>query len=114
MARVKLGLDLEAQTLLFEVSKFLVKSSVLTEVILFHSSRMHQGGPAFSVLTLDQEILGLILGSGGVQLLTHCMAFHCTELSIITSLYQSDLTLVLLNPDIPCLCKQCRSRSVGF
>ena len=26
----------------------------------------------------------------------------------------STLTLVLLNPDIPCLCKQCRSRSVGF
>ena len=26
----------------------------------------------------------------------------------------SFLTLVLLNPDIPCLCKQCRSRSVGF
>ena len=24
------------------------------------------------------------------------------------------LTLVLLNPDILCLCKQCRSRSVGF
>ena len=24
------------------------------------------------------------------------------------------LTLVLLNPDKPCLCKQCRSRSVGF
>ena len=24
------------------------------------------------------------------------------------------LTLVLLNPDIPCLCKQCRTRSVGF
>ena len=24
------------------------------------------------------------------------------------------LTLVLLNPDIPCLCKQCTSRSVGF
>ena len=24
------------------------------------------------------------------------------------------LTLVLLNPDIPCLCQQCRSRSVGF
>ena len=24
------------------------------------------------------------------------------------------LTLVLLNPDIPCLCKHCRSRSVGF
>ena len=24
------------------------------------------------------------------------------------------LTLVLLNPDMPCLCKQCRFRSVGF
>ena len=24
------------------------------------------------------------------------------------------LTLVLLNPDLSCLCKQCRSRSVGF
>ena len=24
------------------------------------------------------------------------------------------LTLVLLNPDVPCFCKQCRSRSVGF
>ena len=24
------------------------------------------------------------------------------------------LTLALLNPDIPCLCKQCRSRSAGF
>ena len=24
------------------------------------------------------------------------------------------LSLVLLNPDISCLCKQCRSRSVGF
>ena len=24
------------------------------------------------------------------------------------------LTLVLLNSDIPCLCKQCRSRSVDF
>ena len=28
--------------------------------------------------------------------------------------YGEQLTVVLLNPDIPCLCKQCRSRSVGF
>ena len=28
--------------------------------------------------------------------------------------YSKELTLVLLNPDIPCLCKQCRFRSVGF
>ena len=35
-----------------------------------------------------------------------------TLYSILSGL--SILTLVLLNPDIPCLCKQCRSRSVGF
>ena len=29
-------------------------------------------------------------------------------------IYYYFLTLVLLNPDIHCLCKQCRSRSVGF
>ena len=29
-------------------------------------------------------------------------------------LFGQILTLVLLNPDIPCICKQCRSRSVGF
>ena len=28
--------------------------------------------------------------------------------------YSYILTLILLNPNIPCLCKQCRSRSVGF
>ena len=28
--------------------------------------------------------------------------------------YQLNFTLVLLIPDMPCLCKQCRSRSVGF
>ena len=28
--------------------------------------------------------------------------------------YQKGMMLVLLNPDISCLCKQCRSRSVGF
>ena len=32
----------------------------------------------------------------------------------VTHLAVFRLTLVLLNPDIPCLCKQCRSRSVGF
>ena len=33
---------------------------------------------------------------------------------IISGLVLIWLTLVLLNPDIPCLCKQCRSRSFGF
>ena len=28
--------------------------------------------------------------------------------------YVCIINLVLLNPDIPCFCKQCRSRSVGF
>ena len=30
------------------------------------------------------------------------------------NLLRSNLTLVLLNPDIPCICKQYGSRSVGF
>ena len=36
--------------------------------------------------------------------------------SLATKMYFSlqGLTLVLLNPDIPCLCKQCWSRSDGF
>ena len=34
--------------------------------------------------------------------------------SKIVYIADSYLTLVLLNPDIPCLCKQCSSRSVGF
>ena len=40
---------------------------------------------------------------------------RCTEQHLIWvySLY-SDLSVPMLNPDISCLCKQCRSRSVGF
>ena len=33
---------------------------------------------------------------------------------LFLTVYPIPLTLVLLNPDILCLCKQCRSRSVGF
>ena len=36
-----------------------------------------------------------------------------TQLIVEVSLCYT-LILVLLNPDIPCLCKQCRSRSAGF
>ena len=36
------------------------------------------------------------------------------EALFLTLSSPSFLTLVLLNLDIPCLCKQCRSRSVGF
>ena len=34
--------------------------------------------------------------------------------TVLTLAMLNKLTLVLLNPDISCLCKQCRSRSVGF
>ena len=37
-----------------------------------------------------------------------------SSLTSISSSSTTKLTLVLLNPDIPCLCKQFRSRSVGF
>ena len=40
--------------------------------------------------------------------------YTVTHYSPQQMVHQSTLTLVLLKPDIPCLCKQCRSRSVGF
>ena len=36
------------------------------------------------------------------------------QVSIWNTVSEIGLTLVLLNPDIPCICKQCSSRSVGF
>ena len=65
------------------------------------------------VRTYDHKVLGLNPAGGRIQLMTEVL--HFTEPIIITfpsSPY--DLTLVLLNPDILCICKQCRSRSVGF
>ena len=41
-------------------------------------------------------------------------ACTCKRFSNDLSYCWFKLTLVMLNPDIPCLCKQCRSRSVGF
>ena len=40
--------------------------------------------------------------------------YTVTHYSPQQMVHQSTLTLVLLKLDIPCLCKQCRSRSVGF
>ena len=40
--------------------------------------------------------------------------FFVSKGNLFFPLDSTNLTLVLLNPDIPCLCKQCRSRSVGF
>ena len=38
----------------------------------------------------------------------------CTYRYLFCSARLKGLTLVLLSPDMSCLCKQCRSRSVGF
>ena len=43
----------------------------------------------------------------------HNLCFYEEKYPKIIIIY-SLITLVLLNLDIPCLCKQCRSRSVGF
>ena len=37
-----------------------------------------------------------------------------SESNVIGTCTRQTLALVLLNPDMSCLCKQCRSRSVGF
>ena len=44
----------------------------------------------------------------------HWTACHIHTPSYVWNIAKCNLTLALLNPDIPCLCKQCRSRSVGF
>ena len=51
----------------------------------------------------------VLLLSGAIDFsdTVECYLFFFSE---VTKL----LTLLLLNPDILCLCKQCRSRSVGF
>ena len=41
-------------------------------------------------------------------------AFPCKKWWKIHQIYQITFTLVLLNSDIPCPCKQCRPRSVGL
>ena len=40
--------------------------------------------------------------------------FHMIDIVLQAAVSSCTLALVLLSPDIPCLCKQCRSRSVGF
>ena len=67
-------------------------------------------------------ILYTVIMSEGIQILrinpvgghTGDMVDFCLKLLSCHPSCQSSLTFVLLNPDIPCLCKQCRSRSVGF
>ena len=39
---------------------------------------------------------------------------YMKEIVILFNAISTVLTLVLLNPDIPCLCKKCRSRSVSL
>ena len=46
---------------------------------------------------------------------TFYVLFFCPGLvPRLLKIYKKSLTLVLLNLDMPCLCKQCKSRSVGF
>ena len=80
-------------------------------------------------LVLLQEMLG-ILGQEWVDLFdivgfsqiyghiplvqSHTAVYGCLDVVTLSEKNQNILTLVLLIPDILCLCKQCRSRSVGF
>ena len=60
--------------------------------------------------TLDHNVLGWNPAWGRIQLMT-VQPFIARNLSLSSP---CDLTLVRLNPDMSCLCKQCRFRSVGF
>ena len=68
-------------------------------------------------LSLDQEGQLSVAGikkhtSSGQSLRGLCQPRK--SVNRLTDCLDTSLTLVLLNTDIPCLCKQCRSRSVGL
>ena len=55
-------------------------------------------------------------GFESFQILRQLLVYKCYLQNDykISQVYQYTLTLVLLNPDMSCHCKQCRSRSIGF
>ena len=60
---------------------------------------------------------GSYLNFGFPQNTALSMQLNCTLIKAVCKLLESlqmVLTLLLLNPDMSCLCKHCRSRSVGF
>ena len=67
------------------------------------------------ILKYFRESLGIRDNESRLYIVLSDYCFNC-NLSFLFpgSPFPLHLTLVLLNPDIPCLCKQCRSRSVGF
>ena len=62
--------------------------------------------PGLHCLLLIQQFLDTKLGSK--------LYLSIFRTGMVRSEVSKYLTLVLLNQDQPCLCKQCRSRSVGF
>ena len=86
------------------------------------SSVQVDGIVKFYLLVRNEAVKKLTDGTGHqphFSLRTLCRALKFAAVnscgSVPRSLYEvCVLTLVLLNPDMPCLCKQHRSRSVGF
>ena len=63
----------------------------------------------------EKKLLSLFGTTTTVQNLRTCTNFSDKYAKTSqTAVLVIFLTLVLLNPDRPCFCKQCRSRSVGF
>ena len=95
----------------FDSSRFRIHHNLLTHI------KLH-------TLTLSTNLIEIQFHKTFIWLVL-CDAFcfnqlgksdisNCTCITTFNTNTITTLTLVLLNPDRSCLCKQCRSRSVGF
>ena len=81
--------------------KIYVGEKIKIILILFLSS-FHENISWVLIGIISERILLLFFHQ------TYIVSSHWNHLN------EAVLALVLLNLDIPCLCKQCRSRSIGF
>ena len=74
---------------------------------IYKAAKQAMSDRAMAVRTAAAKVNYILLN-------TSCFCINWITASGLLCFGLFSLTLVLLNPDIPCLCKQCRSRSVGF
>ena len=60
------------------------------------------------------HVCRMLLGDTSFVTICTFWKLTLTTFNNLWNIFGHVLTLVLLNPDMSCLCKQCRSRSVGF
>ena len=66
-----------------------------------------------SNLIMQYLLFGLVLFQKSKRNFSTSLCSYFQEHYVLKSFYNNLLNLILLNPDMHCLCKQCRSRSFG-